>query len=108
MRPQYLNKSKKVAVGDPGACTVNGGQPGIIKALRVSNGHWEASILWPNGTTENADASQLYWVEPSTVVEIEILDRDIELLLTVPATSMPEVELKKFVGMIQESLGWHS
>lgn len=82
--PTYIDTDRTVAAGDRGACTVRNGEPGIVTSLRLVEGgsRWDVSIQWPNLTTVDVSAHELYWVEPTTRVELYLTDEWLERLRT--------------------------
>lgn len=80
--PTYIDTDRTVAAGDRGACTIKGAGPGIVTSLRLvgEGSRWDVSIQWPNLTTVDVPAHELYWVEPETLVELYLTDEWLERL----------------------------
>ncbi len=96
--PTYIGTDRPVMLGDRGACTVAGGQPGDLFSVWIDHRDPDlrrrGTIRWPNGTIENVWLDELHWVEPATTIEVELTDDLYERLCKHTVTQLSEAELQ--------------
>lgn len=112
--PTYFNTDgRPVAIGDRGACTVDGGVPGLVFGLYAHTDHpsglitrWEARIRWPSHTTEVVNAAQLFWVPPEISITLSFTEEWFERLLHTFHPLSPD-EKNDLVYMVRTAVADH-